>query len=162
MLLYLYTLRPFSLPSLDMVYVKYHASIITLLEIMVKKVSNFLKMLWKRIKWKKTITLIWKCTYTRKNFKPEKCMFPLWNCMKIEKNTDKIEPLKWSQLIKTVYGAGSVFIFLFFIFTTAGFKCCVAPVKKSSSSQCCCFSGPSGSMTPIHLVLRTEYHLCRR
>ena len=32
----------------------------------------------------------------------------------------------------------------------------------STSSQCCyIFSGPSGSMTPIHLVLRIEYRLSR-
>ena len=52
--------------------------------------------------------------------------------------------------------------FRIFIFTTAGVKR-VAAVKSCPDiiSYCYTSSGPSGSTTPIHLVLRTEYRSSR-
>ena len=50
-----------------------------------------------------------------------------------------------------------------FIFTIAGIKCCVVNVKSRPTSQCCYIcSGPSGSNTPILLLLRTKSCFRRR
>ena len=45
------------------------------------------------------------------------------------------------------------------IFMEMSFKCCVAAASRPDFiSVLLYFSGPSGSMTPIYLVLRVEYH----
>ena len=57
-----------------------------------------------------------------------------------------------------LFNKGSTFTRIFRL-TTAGVKCCEPVVKSRQTSSRCCyfFSGPSGSMTQIHLVLRIKY-----